>query len=485
MSWMAGVLASITIFLGSLFGAHAPAQAPAAPQNSNNSQQVSARGASSGAPGQAAMLQSLMQQIGCSDQSSCINACAQSGMTAACAQLQTLMAVQQSQGRSSSAYTAGSPSGGRASDVAFVGNGTAANAGALPDCPANNALFDAWPIKAADLAGIEPLGHMNGEHILPNQADHVYLQAKSSATTAVYAPGDATLLQVNEQTGIAGGDTGTNSVKLYFSPCKSVMFVLQLSALSPQIKQALSSVQPSGTQTGATVKNTVYGPLTIPITSGEELGTVVGYNGYGGEADFGAADVRTSPLQFIDQGEATGMLADSYLHAVCPLDYFGSSLKATLYSMLTIKNAGANGIPACGAVMQDKAGTAQGNWYDKSAATPAYQGINESALLAIVHSNLDASQGVVSVGTALIPSAYLGTQLIFQPKSSGYINREPSQITPDGHVYCFDGPLGAGGHGATGHIDIRLDSATKLAADYASGACASSPTLSNPVVYER
>ncbi len=429
-----------------------------------------------------------MRQIGCTDQNSCVSACMQQGMTQACGQLRIMMSAAGSQGRTSSAYTAGSPSGPSApqSDVAYVGNGTAASASALPDCPSDNVLFNTSPIAAADLAGIEPLGHMNGEHILPNQADHVYLLAQPSRSSAtVYAPGDATLLQVNEQVGIAGADQGTNSVKLYFSPCKSVMFALQINTLSPQLQQALASVKPSGTQTGATVQNTVYGPLDINITSGEALGTVVNTGGVGGQADFAAADVRSSPLQFIDQSEATGMLANSYQHAVCPLDYFDSPLRASLYSLLTIKNAGANGIPACGAIMQDKPGTAQGNWYDKSAAAPAYQGINESALLAIVHSNLDPSQGVISVGTDLIPSPYLGTQLTFQPRSSGYNNREPSQITPDGNVYCFDGPVGAGGNGAEGHIDIRLDSATKLEADHGTGACAASPTLTNSVVYER
>ncbi len=396
------------------------------------------------------------------------------------------MAGQASQGRSSSAYTAGSPSGGESADVSNVGNNINANAGALPACPSSNALFSQPPIAAADLAGIEPLGHMNAEHILPNQADHVYLQAKSTGSTAVYAPGDATLLGVAKTTGIAGEDAGADTVKLFFSSCKSVMFALQINTLSPQIEQALSSVQPSSVQKGATVENIAYGPLNISLTAGEELGTIVGMNGRGGEADFAAADVRTAPLQFIDLNEATGMLADSYAHAVCPLDYFSGSVRSALYSLLTIQNAGANGIPACGAVMQDRAGTAQGNWYDKSGAAPAYQGIDEASLLAIAHYNLDPSKGILSVGTDLVPSQALGTQIIFEPTHSGYTNREPSEIMPDGHTYCFDGPAGAGGQGSEAHIDIELTSRTSLSADYGPGACAAAPALSSQTVtYER
>ncbi|MDE1925402.1 MAG: hypothetical protein KGH79_04490 [Patescibacteria group bacterium] len=422
---------------------------------------------------------SLMNEIGCSDRSSCIAACTKSGMTPACSELQSLMSS------GAGVYTQGNPTGAPLKGVASVGNNIPANAGALPACPSSNALFDTSPIRSADLTGIEPMGHMNGEHILPSQADHVYLYASASAPTTVYAPGNATLLGVSESVGIAGADKGSSTAKLYFSPCKSVMVALQISTLSPALTQALAALQPENVQAGATVKNTAYGPLAIPLTSGEAIGTIAPYDGQPGGVDFAIADVRTAPLQFIDQQEATGMLADSYLHTACPLDYFTSTLKSTLYAQLTMQNKGANGIPACGSTMQDKAGTAQGDWYDKNTATPSYQGIDESSLLAIAHYNLDPAEGIISVGTALIPSSYLGTQIIFTPTHTGYVNREPSEVAPDGHIYCFDGPAGAGGHGNEGHVDVRLDSTTQLEADYAPGACPASPTLSNPITYTR
>ncbi|MBU6370565.1 MAG: hypothetical protein KGH93_02630 [Patescibacteria group bacterium] len=424
--------------------------------------------------------QVLMNEIGCTDQGSCIAACMKSALTSACAQLQNMMSS------GMRAYTQGTPSGPvRSNDVAYVGNNTTANAGALPSCPSNNALFSNSPMSAADLSGIEPMGHLNGEHILPDQADHVYLDGSSSGATPVYAPGNVTLLAVAESVGTSGADAGTNNVKLYFSPCKSLMFAFQINTLSPRLVQALSTLTPASIDQGATVKNTVYGPLSIPLTSGEELGTVLPYQGQPGGADFAVADVRTTSLSFIDQGEATGMLADSYLHTVCPLDYFTSTVRSDLSAALTVQNAGANGIPACGSTMQDKSGTAQGNWYHKG-DTASYQGIVESSLLGLVHSNLDPAKGVVSAGTDLIPSPYLGSQLIFTPQGSGYINRDPSQITADGNIYCFEGAVGAGGHGNEGHVDVRMDSAAKLEADYAAGMCAQSPTFSsNTVVYER
>ncbi|MDE2078796.1 MAG: hypothetical protein KGI73_00220 [Patescibacteria group bacterium] len=488
MTWLASIGTALLMFVGGLFGFHQPpasAPVPNAPQETQQAPQTQVDGMqqagnqTGNAP--SGEVVTLMGEIGCSDVGSCESACMKTGMTPACQQLLNLMTSSMRQ------YSAGSPNGqGMNHTVAYVGNNTAANAGSLPDCPASNALFDTSPLSLSNLSGIEALGHMNAEHILPNQADHLYLDARSPSATEVYAPGAATLLAVAKSVGTNGEDAGTGTVRLFFSPCKSVMFALQISALSPALEAALANTKPSNVQAGATITSTMYGNLNIPLKSGEALGTIVGLSGRGGEVDFAAADVRTTPWQFIDQNEQTGMLADSYAHAVCPLDYFGGSLRTNLYSLITMKHQGENGIPACGAVMQDKAGTAEGNWYDKAASKGAYQGINESGLLAIVHSNLDAAEGIVSVGTALIETPALGTQILFTPAHTGFVNREPSEITPDGHVYCFSGPAGGGGNGAVEHVDIRLESATTLTADYATGACAATPTLSsNTVTYER
>ena len=470
------MFAAITLFIGSLFGNHgvpqtAPTPAPAVSEQTqaytNTNQQTQVYTNANIQP--STSLTALMQQAGCSDQSSCMNTCIKD-TTPACQQLMA-------------AFSGKGASGASAGGIAYVGNNTPANAGALPDCPAGTAFFDSLPLK--DFTGIEALGHMNGEHILPSQGDHVYLLGNASGPSTVYAPGNATLLAVAESTGIAGADQGTNTATLYFSPCKSVMFAFQLNSLSPEIQQALSGISPASEQSGSVIKSVVYGPLTIPLTSGERLGTSLPFNSQPSGVDFAAVDVRTEPLQFIDQGEQTGMLADSYLHAVCPLDYFSSSLRTQLYSLLTMKNAGQNGIPPCGTTMQDKPGTVQGDWYDMSAPSPAYQGLNESALLAIGHSNLDASQGIVSFGTALLSTSWLGTQILFTPTHSGMVNREPSEITADGAVYCFDGQSGAGGHGPEGHVDIRLDSAIKMEVDYAPGVCDPVPVLTNPITYTR
>ena len=486
MAWLGKVATSIFIFIGSVFGfAHQPS-APATPN-----------GQGSGPAQSHLSIDDVMQQMGCRDETACVTACEENDPPPECSQLKALMQEQgswdaavrfvDSQKKIVSSFASGSQSSapapkpsqsapdargfnGEEHAVAYAGDGTSVNAGSLPDCPAgDNGFFDTPPIPLDTLSLIKPLGNMNGGHILPNQADHIYVDTSaSSGVSTVYAPGKATLLQVVtqvDQTGLEG-DRAT----IYFSPCKSVMFAYQITAISPALKQAISGLTPIQVQNGGSVMhNTIY-QTDIPLESGEALGT------FDGELDFAAADIRTPSWQFLDLRTATGMLGDSYLHGVCPLDYFKEPLRTKLRNALSIQNAGVNGIPSCGAIMQDKSGTAQGNWYEQG--MDLRNGIVGSGLLAIVHSNRDPAEGAVSFGTALVPSQWMGTQIFFSPTHAGLVNREPSEITADGSAYCFDGPAGAGGTGDEGHLTIEMTSATTLRAEYGAGACPAAPVLS-------
>ena len=478
MAWFKGIVAGVLMFIGGFFG-HPPVA-----QNGSDLSHLS--------------IDQVMQQIGCRDETDCVSVCQTGVAQAACAQLEGLMKEQgtwsstsetvasekrraanggsgQSVGGNSvSAPKAAQPAGingfnGEEHTVAYAGDGTSVNAGALPDCPAGDtAFFDHAPLDSGQLSGIIPLGNMNGAHILPNQADHVYVYTNSSGESTALAPGKATLLQVVtqvDQTHLEG-----NKVMVFFSPCKSVMFAYQMDALSPAIQAAIAGLTPIAVQNGgAIMHNTIY-RTDIPLEGGEALGT------FTGDFDFAAADVRTLSLKFLNQEAATGMVGDSYLHAVCPLDYFAEPLRSTLNAALTIKNAGTNGIPACGAVMQDKAGTAQGNWYEQG--MNMRNGLVESGLLAIVHSNTNPAEGAVSFGDDLVSNQWMGTQIFFAPTGSGYVNREPSEITADGHAYCFDGPAGAGGTGSEDHLVVEMTNATTLKAEYGDGPCAAVPALS-------
>ena len=434
---------------------------PGGPQSSFNSQQN---------------YNQAMQELGCNSQASCMQACSRPENASKCQQL-----FQQS----------GSPGNQQApSDVALAGNNGDTTTADLPSCQ-GNALFDHLPTDANSFTGVEPIGHMNGEHVLPDQADHVYINLVPGGNgagqlTNVYAPGNVTILQVMKKSNYIGNNGNVTDYMLEFSPCKSVIFAYDhIQNLNNKILDALNGKTPVCQQGGVHMSCT-YADLSVPLVSGEKIGTAGGPSTFSLAFDFAAADIRTKPLTFIDSNPSvqTGMTGSSYFHAVCPLDYFTNSLKTTLYSKLTIKNAGTNGIPACGTTMQDKAGTAQGNWYHQG-STKSYQGLNIQGSLAIAHSNLDPSKGVISAGTDLIPSIDLGAQIVFTPQNNGYVNREPSQIIPDGHTYCFEGPMLTGGNGGEGHVNMQFEDSTTLNVNYGNGACSANPTLTNPLTYIR
>ena len=73
----------------------------------------------------------------------------------------------------------------------------------------------------------------------------------------------------------------------------------------------------------------------------------------------------------------------------CPLDYYPSNLKSTLYGFLPMTN------PTCGRIDDDIQNTAQGYWYNY--AWPALT--DQSPHLALVPDNVDSSRLAFSVGS--------------------------------------------------------------------------------------
>lgn len=374
-----------------------------------------------------------------------------------------------------------SQSPGNSRDYAMAGGGGDSSTKDLPSC-STNTVFNHLP--TSDIESIEGLGHTYGEHIIPVQADHIYLNtAQNNANVTVYAPGDVTLLQVVATTHTGGGDVGLGTDYTYFfSPCKSILFVYgHVKTVSDAVQKAIDAAKPKCDDSGTLATNCVYQDLNLKLTSGETIGTALGS---GRALDFGAVDVRKSALGFINNQDLTGgIMADSYFHTVCPLDYFTSSFNTQLYAKLLTKNAGANGIPACGAVMQDKAGTSQGNWYMPGMSQTA-QDDNLTKIMALVHYNLDPAQAVLSAGNKLLPSNDFGAQIIYTPNATGLINPDPSRIKPDGQVYCIDGQVTVSNQ--QGHVDLQMTDQSTLKADYATGNCTATPTLStNAITYNR
>ena len=81
--------------------------------------------------------------------------------------------------------------------------------------------------------------------------------------------------------------------------------------------------------------------------------------------------------------------------------------------------------------MQDVPGTAQGIWFSSEVGHTG----TEDPHLALVHSNTRPDWAAMSVGNS-IQSLNSGVYR-FLPKNQGLLNRDFSEITPDGQIYGF------------------------------------------------
>lgn len=91
----------------------------------------------------------------------------------------------------------------------------------------------------------------------------------------------------------------------------------------------------------------------------------------------------------------------------------------------------------------------------------------------------------ISVGGTLME---LGLWL-FEAQDRGLVNREFSQVVPDGRIYCYEGGVSTlGGSQPSvfpGRLLISLTSDTQMLAERQDGACATAIVFVNPVTYER
>ena len=191
--------------------------------------------------------------------------------------------------------------------------------------------------------------------------------------------------------------------------------------------------------------------------------------------DLGLTDSRIPPLAFANPKH----YFSDYRRTVCPIDYYEGEVKQKLLASFGgFSSKKRTQEPVCGEIMQDKLGTAQGNWFIGDAKDGPKGWAKE---LALVHDNGDPTLGVISAG-GLNGQAF---RLQFDPAHSGYINREFSEIKPGKDIYCY--PAGAMGYGimAGQEVLLELTDDTHLKIELKSGSCSEPYKFSNPTIYER
>lgn len=301
----------------------------------------------------------------------------------------------------------------------------------FPSCGSNKEFFTVPHIALSDLNNIVPLGNFNpkGGHVFPT--NHLYFHLKgfqghSSSSASVVAPGDILITSIGSSEYTMHGQQ-IKDYKLDFYVCEDIQgYFIHLTSLSEKLMQSFG--QPINCReydTGGThYKNCQKDVYSSPISlkAGEAVGTV------GGSSDFGLADLRTPELTYANKNR----WYDQPLHRVCPLDYFTPDDKSKLYSLLGDGSTKRTIEPLCGEVDQDIEGTAQGVWFVKGTK----ETYPEDSHVTLAHDNVNPSRGVFSVG-ASVPNLEVGTYY-FNPKSSGFVDRNFKDVKSDGNVYCYE-----------------------------------------------
>ncbi|MDE1832910.1 MAG: hypothetical protein KGH58_00655 [Candidatus Micrarchaeota archaeon] len=356
----------------------------------------------------------------------------------------------------------------------------------LPTCQ-NQAYLTAPATNLSSVLNITPLGSLNpqGGHPIPSDHGGWSIANPHDVAATIYAPGDVHVLQIVAQNSTINGQSFQDDA-IYFAPCQQLVFyyghVAHLSdALQQQVNNASKSaycqhsVQPAGTSTTCTYS------LNYVISAGKVLGSAGGPGTSILGFDFGGYDYRTIAPAFIDPTREMNDFGRP-VNVIFPLDYYSASMQGVLYPLVKDTLKGSNGYPSEWTNMQDLAGTVQGNWYLNGSSSTGEA--NWSQQMSIVHYYENPSIGVISVGGVLAQAS----MITFNPRSEGYVNREPSQVTADGHVYCYYQDNWNTSYGLSplsGYFELQLISANVLRIQYQDGSCPQDPTFTNATEYIR
>ncbi|MBI5037644.1 MAG: hypothetical protein HZC01_02995 [Candidatus Kerfeldbacteria bacterium] len=307
----------------------------------------------------------------------------------------------------------------------------------LPSCNTTKELFTVFPLKDGDFYQITALGNLNPTgHTLPT--DHLYVATtdaqyftpglKSNAKPLI-APADMWIVgvQSSEESG------GITDYSIEFSPCKEVKGKFgHIGSIAQNIQAEMDALEKNCNEYetgGKTYRSCSYMGMNIEVNAGEEIGTVG--DGRSAMLDIWLSDYREPQ---VNRANPDRWSTDRNFVS-CFLDYYPTEQKDQYYDLIIGPDNGKRTKePRCGTVDVDIVGTAQGVWfYDLQGQL---QG--EDPHLALAYDNIQTDKQVFSVGTSASSAGIESGFYSFVPASSGTINRDFSQVTADGTIYCYD-----------------------------------------------
>lgn len=374
----------------------------------------------------------------------------------------------------------------------------------FPKCPSNLAgILTAPLIELKHITSITPLGNLNPPgHTSP--VDHNYFTSDSDDPIPVYAPADGWI---------------TDLVVILAKDEKTGKYIDRWITMDIEICQGLKLTLANLTEASSVLKNSwpkndngckydivksghdftegqCYYHSNIKVKAGDLLGYTQnetrnnGSNGF--PFEIWAANYNKPAPSNIDWSYYDD---DRYAHIMCTFDLYTGSLKQQFYAKLggidlkiSKDEKTGNKIemgssflprtiePICGTVNQNIVGTVQGMWFgqdwknrkDKNSPDDIRQ-------FSFLHWNIDPTYAEIGNGGEI--SGGQPDQIIFLPKQSGTIDREPSEVRADGRVYCYNF--------RDGKILAQLVNDKHLKLEYKSGSCTTMESFTKPYNYER
>ncbi len=353
-----------------------------------------------------------------------------------------------------------------------------------PTCPANvSGILTSPIVETKYIRAIRPNGAFNPPgHTSP--VDHATFMTDYTGKIPIYSPADGWIDRVITVSWMENGKYIPSGFRIYETICdgliisaggyKEFMFENELDKTKATCQEGINKSN-EGTSANCDYKfnKAVKAGDLIGYTSLDENGTI--------PFEWWANNYNQTPRADVNWSYYN----DGSQYATCLFDLYSGSLKTDYYKLLghfdtqngfvprTIK-------PYCGEINQNIVGTIQGMWFG---GPPSESQEMSGAGIAFIHDEFDPSKVVLSIG-GNIASGQRNIAWI-SPKTSGTIDRDPSAITADGKIYCYDLENSIRTSDWKGKVITQLVDNTHLLVEKGSGACLASENFSNPFNFER
>ena len=318
----------------------------------------------------------------------------------------------------------------------------------LPPCGDKKEFFTTPPLALDDFTTITPLGLLSPtSHTFP--APHLYFKIKREgssfespvAKVPLYAPGNITITRIDLVQATNRPEFADDSAVIFAFCSEFKAYFDHVIDLAPKLKQAYDSASADRCdeytvtyKTGPVNWKKCNKVVNIKVSEGELIGYAGGGAGQSG-LDLGTYDSRIEPNRYANPKR---VFRPELAYNVCPLDYFSQSISELYRPRLGAPSYSGKVVTSltCGKVIHDVPGTAKGNWFAFGIDTARIG--HEQPHLALVQDHVEQDLQVFSNGDSTKNSGLDFGLYYFKPLDSGLVNRDFSQVKPDGNVYCYD-----------------------------------------------